>query len=103
MNWLKLIWSNKFVRDRIFAFAFLIAMFAGFWHAYHANSDFHKLVGLVPGVISLVAIFVLVYDDFDPKDPKSQTGGRFGENLKDEEDKDENVTDDNDGNDSSHK
>jgi len=68
MNWLKKTWSNKFVRDRIFAFAFLIVMFTGFWHAYHANSDFHKLIGLVPGVISLVAIFALVFEDFNPKD-----------------------------------
>lgn len=97
INWLKKTWSNKFIRDRIFALTFLVVMFTGFWHAYHANSDYQKLVGLVPGLISLMAILALVFEDFDPNDPDQQTGGRFGEHLKkddDEEDKEDGDGDD---------
>jgi hypothetical protein len=68
INWLKKTWNNKFIRDRIFAFAFLGLMFAAFWHAYHANSDYQRLVGLIPGLICLLCILGLVFQDFDAND-----------------------------------
>lgn len=75
VNWLKKTWNNKFLRDRIFALIFLVAMFAGFWHAYHANSDYQKLVGLVPGLLCFMSILGLVFQDFDGSDPSDKGDG----------------------------
>jgi hypothetical protein len=63
---IKKIWSNKFIRDRIFALTFLVLMFACFWHAYHAQSDFQKAIGIFPGILCLLSIFGLVFEDFKP-------------------------------------
>jgi hypothetical protein len=73
-KWLQKIWRNKFMRDRIIWFFFLVTMFVGFWQAYHAVSDLEKLPGLVAGVISLMVVLCCVFQDFDPKDPGG--GGR---------------------------
>lgn len=68
INWIVKIWNNKFIRDRIFAVTFLILMFACFIDAYHGHNDAEKLPGLVGGMISLMVILALTFEDYDPND-----------------------------------
>ena len=61
MNWIRKIWANKFVRDRILAISFLILMFIGFWQAYHGINDHEKLMGLIPGMLCFMSVLVLAF------------------------------------------
>ncbi len=65
--WFVKAWNNKFIRDRFFAVSFLITMFVGFYFAYHGRNDAEKLWGLVPGMLSFMSIFTIVFDDFEKK------------------------------------
>lgn len=77
MNWFRKIWANKFVRDRILAFSFVILMFIGFWQAYHGVNDHEKLMGLIPGVLCFLSIFTLVFEDYEKNNKDDDHDDRF--------------------------
>lgn len=81
MNWFQKIWANKFVRDRILAVCFLIVMFVGFWQAYHGITDGEKLRGLIPGMLCLMSVLTMVFEDYEKNndDSDSDSGSDSGQ------------------------